>query len=147
MYYLNTVQLYGIKIFKCQTDDSLVYISLSVVRVTMDVWLSSRPGSDGFETVHSPLSFSWDRRDIARLILPLMAAILIFKCTKGAGVGITLLSSFDTHARWQPVTQSARFRRSYGKTRTVNSLDGSTCGKWLVLAKSSAKRKELIKIW
>ena len=25
------------------------------------------------------------------------------------------LSSFDTHARWQPVTQSARFRRSYGK--------------------------------
>ena len=26
-----------------------------------------------------------------------------------------LLSSFDTHARWQPVTQSARSRRSYGK--------------------------------
>ena len=26
------------------------------------------------------------------------------------------LSSFDTHARWQPVTQSARSRRSYGKT-------------------------------
>ena len=25
------------------------------------------------------------------------------------------LSSFDTHARWQPVTQSARSRRSYGK--------------------------------
>ena len=37
MYYLNTVQLYGIKIFKCQTDDSLVYISLTVVRVTRDV--------------------------------------------------------------------------------------------------------------
>ena len=25
------------------------------------------------------------------------------------------LSSFDTHARWQPVTQSASSRRSYGK--------------------------------
>ena len=25
------------------------------------------------------------------------------------------LSSFDTHARWQPVTQSARSRRSYGR--------------------------------
>ena len=25
------------------------------------------------------------------------------------------LSSFETHARWQPVTQSARSRRSYGK--------------------------------
>ena len=25
------------------------------------------------------------------------------------------LSSFDTHGRWQPVTQSARSRRSYGK--------------------------------
>ena len=25
------------------------------------------------------------------------------------------LSSFDTHARWQPVTHSARSRRSYGK--------------------------------
>ena len=25
------------------------------------------------------------------------------------------LSSFDTHVRWQPVTQSARSRRSYGK--------------------------------
>ena len=23
--------------------------------------------------------------------------------------------NFDTHARWQPVTQSARSRRSYGK--------------------------------
>ena len=25
------------------------------------------------------------------------------------------LSSFDTHLRWQPVTRSARSRRSYGK--------------------------------
>ena len=63
-----------------------------------------------------------------------MTAILIFKCTKGAGVGDYSsgrgwsggalassqtvprpLSSFDTHARWQPVTQSARSRRSYGE--------------------------------
>ena len=33
-------------------------------------------------------------------VLPLMAAILIFKCTEGAGVGdYSSLSSFDTHAR------------------------------------------------
>ena len=57
-----------------------------------------------------------------------MAAILIFKCTEGAGVsnyssmgrGGTEnrphpLSSFDTHTRWQSVTQSASSRRSYGK--------------------------------
>ena len=29
------------------------------------------------------------------------------------------LSSFDTHPRWLPVTQSARSRRSYGKIETV----------------------------
>ena len=37
------------------------------------------------------------------------AAILIFKCTEGAGVGdysSSRLSSFDTHARWQPITRS-----------------------------------------
>ena len=63
-----------------------------------------------------------------------MEAILIFNCTEGAGVGDYScrergrekilassqtaphpLSSFDTHVRWQPVTQSARSRRSYGK--------------------------------
>ena len=27
------------------------------------------------------------------------------------------LGSFDTHARWQPVTQSPRSRRSYGKMK------------------------------
>ena len=82
----------------------------------------------------SPI-FSWDRLDIPRLTA---TAILIFKCTEGAGAGdyssrwgwgggdkkfLSLppkltphpLSSFDTHARWQPVTQSARARRSYGK--------------------------------
>ena len=53
-----------------------------------------------------------------------MTAILIFKCTEGAGVGDYSsssqtapcpLSSFDTHARWQPEKQSVRSRRSYGK--------------------------------
>ena len=63
-----------------------------------------------------------------------MAAILIFKCTEGAGVGDYTciskgegarnvssqtahhpLSSLDTHPRWQPVTHSARSRQSYGK--------------------------------
>ena len=33
------------------------------------------------------------------------------------------LSSFDTHARWQPVMQSALSRQSYRKYRTVNSLN------------------------
>ena len=77
--------------------------------------------------------FSWDRLDIPRLTV---TAILFFKCTEGAGVrdyssgagGIGWgrdsrflpnhprpLSSFDTHARWQPVTQSAQSRWSYGK--------------------------------
>ena len=71
----------------------------------------------------SPI-FSWDRLDIPRLTV---TGILIFKCTEGAGVGDYSwggekppnrprpLSSFDTHARWQPVTQSARSRWSYGK--------------------------------
>ena len=77
----------------------------------------------------SPI-FSWDRLDILRLTV---TGILIFKCTEGAGVGdynsvgggalfFSLppirprpLSSFDTHVRWQPVTQSARSRWSYGK--------------------------------
>ena len=59
-----------------------------------------------------------------------MAAILIFKRTEGADVGDYSfrgrgalppkprpppLSCFDTRVRWQPVTQSARPRRSYGK--------------------------------
>ena len=34
---------------------------------------------------------------------------------KGGGGGERRGFSFDTHARWQPVTESARFRRSYGK--------------------------------
>ena len=34
---------------------------------------------------------------------------------RGRASGIIALSSFDTHARWQPVTQSARSRPSYGK--------------------------------
>ena len=73
----------------------------------------------------SPI-FSWDRLDIQRLTV---TGILIFKCTEGVGVGDYSsggegkgrekpprpLSSFDTHVRWKPVTQSARSRWSYGK--------------------------------
>ena len=47
----------------------------------------------------SPI-FSRDRLDIPRLTV---TAILIFKCTEGAGVGdysSRPLGSFDTHARW-----------------------------------------------
>ena len=65
-----------------------------------------------------------------------MTAILIFKCTEGAGVGdyssreglvpnrSRPLTSFDTHARWQPVTQSARSRRSYGKIEDCEQSAG-----------------------
>ena len=34
------------------------------------------------------------------------------------------LSSFDTHTRWQPITQSARSRWSYGK---IEDCEQSTC--------------------
>ena len=61
----------------------------------------------------SPI-FSWDRLGIPRLTV---TGILIFKCTEGAGVG-------DTHARWQPVTHSARSRRSYGK---IEDCEQSSC--------------------
>ena len=46
-------------------------------------------------------------------------AILFIKCTEGAGVRNYSSGAFSlflpNHARWQPVTQSARSRRSYGK--------------------------------
>ena len=81
------------------------------------------------QTVQSPLFF----REIVEIqrVLPLMAAILILKCTAGAGVGDYScrgrgqvppkqpppprpLSSFDKHARWQPVRRAIS-RRSHGK--------------------------------
>ena len=72
-------------------------------------------------TVYSPLFF----REIVWIyrVFNTVTSILIFKCTEGAGVGDYSflphcphpLSSFDTHARWQPVTQSARSRWSCGK--------------------------------
>ena len=64
------------------------------------------PNSLTLDCSQSPI-FSWDRLDLPRLTV---TAILIFKCTKGAGVGDYRprpLSSFDTHARWQPVKRSA----------------------------------------
>ena len=71
--------------------------------------------------------FSWDRLDIPRLI--------DFQMYRGGGrrgfidlvgggdekffassqTASRPLSSFDTHPRWQPVTQSARSRRCYAK--------------------------------
>ena len=58
-----------------------------------------------------------------------MAVILNFKCTTGAGDGDYSrphpLGSFDTHARWQPVTQSARSRRSYGKIEDCEQSNDS----------------------
>ena len=40
------------------------------------------------------------------------------------------LSSFDTHPKWQPVTHSARSRRSYGKIGDCEqSNTGATLGK------------------
>ena len=40
---------------------------------------------------------------------------LDFQRYRGGGRRGLYLRSFDTHARWHPVTQSARSRRSYGK--------------------------------
>ena len=68
----------------------------------------------------SPI-FTWDRLTVT--------AISIFKCTDGVNVGDYSSrrggkpppkpppphSSFDTHGWWQPVTQIARSRWSYGK--------------------------------
>ena len=75
--------------------------------------------------------------------LPSMTAILFFTCAEGAGIGIIALvggrgreknhqtaprplSSFDTHERWQPITQSTLSQQSYRKYRTVNSLNENT---------------------
>ena len=76
-----------------------------------EVFLNSPVFSLPLDCSQSPI-FSWDHLDIPRLTV---TAFLIFKCTEGAGVGDYSLSSFDTHARWQPVTQSSRSRWSYGK--------------------------------
>ena len=65
----------------------------------------SEKNGHGLDCSQSPI-FSRDRLDIPRLTV---TAILIFKCTEGAGVGdysSSPLSSFDTHARWQPITRS-----------------------------------------
>ena len=52
--------------------------------------------------------FPWDRQDIARLTIN--DGHLDFQMYLGGGVGHYSsprpLSSFDTHARWQPVTQT-----------------------------------------
>ena len=78
--------------------------------------------------------FSWDRLDISRLTV---TGILIFKCTNVADVGDYL----DTHARWQPVTQSAQSRWSYGK---IEDCEQST---WRVnLADQNKQQPQEIKM-
>ena len=66
---------------------------------------------------------SRDRLDIPRHTV---TAILIFKCTEGAGVrdySSSPLSTFDTHVRWQPITRKALDLDDLTeKQRTVNSL-------------------------
>ena len=51
------------------------------------------------------------------------------------------LSSFDTHARRQPVTGSARSRRSHGK---IENCEQSTA--WEATASQSQRRSKIIKI-
>ena len=67
-------------------------------------------------TVHSPLFF----REIVEIqrVLPLMAAILIFKCTfSNSSLPLKPLPppKQTVMRRWQPVTQSARSRQSCGQ--------------------------------
>ena len=71
----------------------------------MFLFFSVKKAAMALDCSQSPI-FSRDRLDIPRLTV---TAILIFKCTEGAGVGdysSSRLSSFDTHARWQPITRS-----------------------------------------
>ena len=54
------------------------------------------------------------------------------------------LSSFTTYARWQPVTQSARSRWSYGKTEDChirNNCDAWSCSATETTASRSRSRK------
>ena len=70
----------------------------------MFLFFSVKKAAMVLDCSQSPI-FSRDRLDIPRLTV---TAILIFKCTEGAGVGdysSSPLSSFDTHARWQPITR------------------------------------------
>ena len=66
---------------------------------------------------------SRDRLDIPRHTV---TAILIFKCTEGAGVrdySSSPLSTFDTHVRWQPITRKALDLDDLTeKQRTVNQV-------------------------
>ena len=86
---------------------------------------------------------SQDRLDIPRLTV---TAILIFKCTEGTGVGdysSSPLSSFDTHARWQPVTRKVLDLDDLTeKQRTVNSLD--LCCHTFFQRKKKKERKKTV---
>ena len=75
----------------------------------------------GVDCSQSPI-FSWDHWGIARVTVNFpnvprgRASGIIARGGASSQTVPAPPSSFDTHARWQPVTQSARSRRSYGKT-------------------------------
>ena len=132
----------AILIFKC-TEGAGVGNYSSRGRWARKIFLASS------QTVPSPLSSfdthaRWQPETQSTRSRRSLDDILIFKCTEGTGVGdyssrgswarkIFLassqivpspLSSFDTHARWQPETQSARSRRSY---RKIEDCEQSMC--------------------
>ena len=81
------------------------WLIVTIGSLFMFLFFSVKKATMALDCSQSPI-FSRDRLDIPRLTV---TAILIFKCTEGAGVGdysSSRLSSFDTHARWQPITRS-----------------------------------------
>ena len=87
----------------------------------------------------SPI-FPWDRRDVARLTINV--GHLDFQMYRGASVGDY------RHARWQPVMQSARSRRSYGKTgdckQSITTTDNAdTIGKKQRKVKENRVQRQL----
>ena len=97
--------------------------------------------------------FSWDLQDIARLTVkgarpswfsnvPRGRASEIMAVGKGGRENFLFhvsrfptnrprpLGSVDTHARWQPVTQSPRSRRSYGKIKDCEKSRALFIWRW-----------------
>ena len=75
----------------------------------------------------SPI-FSWDRRDIARLTINgghLDFQMYLSEIARFLSNHPRPLSSFDSHARWQPVTQSARSRLSCGQIEDCEQSNSS----------------------
>ena len=62
------------------------------------------------------------------LFLFLFAIFLYFSIFLASSqTGPCPLSTFDTHTRWQPVTQSTRSRQSYGKMEDCEKVLNSGC--------------------